>query len=135
LEQRLLEMVTIVTTGNMLHDDSLLMFNEFPEEFRKKLAVIFRLCAKTPALRLNGKRTVLLTDKDCYAFKRLDDKGEDVLVVLNFKAENRKVTLELGWPLELKNALTNERQACNSTLEVSLEPYGFAIYTISMGGC
>jgi glycosidase len=129
-EQRLLEIVAIVTTGNMLHDDSLLMHNELPAEFRRKLAVILRLCAETPALRLNGRRIVLVTDKDCYAFKRLDDKGNEVLIVLNFKDAKRKVIVELGWPLELKNVLTNERQTCNSTLEVLLEPYGFAIYTI-----
>lgn len=129
--QRLLEMVTIVTSGAMLHDDCRLMKAGFAAETRKSLAEVLKLCAETPALRLNGKRTLLRDDDGCYAFLRSGQTGQQALVVLNFKGREKQFEIPLNPKAALIDAFSGERVSSTENCVVNLAAYGFAVYLLT----
>ncbi|MCL2057514.1 MAG: hypothetical protein FWH01_00440, partial [Oscillospiraceae bacterium] len=136
-EQRLLEFVTIVTVGAMLHDDNKLMFSDLPSDIRKKAADMFKLCSSSPALRLNGQREVIICGDGIYAFKRYNNFKNSAVVAMNFSEKTRDLVLDMpthrltgsltsdGLPLPLSGAATP------GPLKIRLEPYGYAILILN----
>ncbi|MCM8901466.1 alpha-glucosidase C-terminal domain-containing protein [Caldicoprobacter algeriensis] len=133
-EQRLLEIATIATVGELFHADSRLLNLAWPEEDVHKAKSIIRALQSYPALQTAGSRRRLRTNDDSkyYAFIRTSKDGlQSVLVVLNFQKVSADINVELDTSLILKDVFTNREIRVSKNAQISLPPYGYGIYLIT----
>lgn len=129
-EQRLLEIITIVTTGAIFHDDNRLMYMDFEQPMRERLAKVFKLCAEEPALRLNGARRLIKAEDGVYVFERFDGTGKRAIVALNFRDRPCEVRLEMAGKGELCDALSRRTHSSDGMVTLALDAYDQAICII-----
>ncbi len=125
-DQRLLELITVVTSGAILHDDCKLMWTGWSPNTRKRLADILKLCASVESLRMNGHRRLLHDTDGWYAFARSGTQGTESIVILNYTDEEKSVSIP-GEKEKYHNALTGEA-ADGGQISLTLPPYGYAVY-------
>lgn len=127
--QFLLELITIVTTGAILHDDGRLLQAGFTRETREALARVLKLCAGTEALRLNGKRRVLQDADGCYVFVRSGKQADrDAVVVLNYTDAEKPYDVPVEKGRTYMDAFAEGAAPQTERLQGILPPYGYAIY-------
>lgn len=127
--QFLLELITIVTTGAILHDDCKLMEAPLSSKTREQLASVLKLCATTEALRLNGRRERIQDTDGCYIFARYNNQEDQhAVVVLNYTNEEKSFTVALNQEQSYQNVLTGTLIPFGNSIQGKLPPYGYAIY-------
>ncbi len=127
--QFLLELITIVTTGAILHDDCSLLQLGFSKEMREKLACVLKLCANTEALRVNGDRKLIQDQNGWYAFSRfVAGSAQEAVVVLNFTDREQEFSVPAEAGRAYRNALTGAPVFCKDHIQGTLLPYGYEIY-------
>lgn len=133
-DQRLLEIATLATVGELFHDDNSIIDLNWPLEYKEKLKKLLCTKSKYTCLMAAGDRKKIRTNDDnmYYAFIKFSkDMDQKALVVLNFQNESRKITVNLEQKLNLSNILTNEKVLCNETLNIVLSAFGYEIFLIS----
>jgi hypothetical protein len=128
--ERLLEIATIATVGELFHEDGELFDLDWPESDLERARELVRTLRGTPALQAAGDRTRIETENPAlYAFTRTSVTGEDhAFVALNYRADSIDASIDFDEPVSLRDCLTGERRGPVDILDLSLGPYEYRLY-------